>query len=147
MQLSHHICTRNCSMKTTLITLTISLYFISLQAQMDVSTPHIGLTFKTESIDLGQVKRGEKREMVFEFTNDGIEDVEIELVSSCECTTIDYPRGVIKIGETHQLDVIFDSTEKEESETVDVDVILKNIDPGTESQIMHFLSYTFVLEQ
>ncbi len=134
-------------MKTIILNLIVCFSFSSLHAQMEDSNPKIGLTFKTESIELGTVKRGEKREMVFEFTNDGSEDIEIELVSSCECTTIDYPRGIIKVGEASKLEVVFDSTEKEQSETVDVDVILKNIDPKTEGQIMHFLSYSFTLEQ
>jgi len=134
-------------MRTINLILFFGLFIGTVLAQSEAATPTVGLTFKTSSIDIGTVKRGEKKEMVYEFTNAGKEDVEIELVSSCECTTIDYPRGIIKVGQSAKLEVVFDSTEKEESETVDIDVILKNIDPDTESQIMYFLNYTFVLEQ
>jgi len=134
-------------MKSLNLVLFLFFQVLVLSAQTEDKSPAPGLTFHTNSIELGEVTKGDKREMVFEFTNTGTENVEIELVSSCECTTIDYPRGIIEVGESSKLEVVFDSTEKEESETVDVDVILKNIDPKTESQIMYFLSYTFELKQ
>lgn len=105
------------------------------------------MTFDTMQIALGEVVRGDKKEMIFPFTNTGDEDIEIELVSSCECTTIEYPRGPIKPGDGGKLEVVFDSTEKEESEVVDIDVILKNTQAGTDIPIMIFLSYSFELIQ
>ena len=55
--------------------------------------------------------------------------------------------GEIKTGEKGIIDVIFDSTEKEASETVDVDMYLKNINPKSDSQYLFVLDYTFELVQ
>lgn len=79
-------------------------------------------------IDLGQVKKGEKRQMNYTFTNTSGGDVQIEIVDACDCTTVDFPRGVVPAGESRKLDVTFDSSEKEESETIEVRVIFKNLD-------------------
>ena len=49
------------------------------------------LKFDTRSIALGEVKQGEKRDGQFAFTNVSKEDVQIEFISVCECTEVDYP--------------------------------------------------------
>ena len=81
----------------------------------------------------------------YTFTNTGTETVEIAIVSGCDCTTLEWTRGEIKPGEKGVIDVIFDSTEKEASETVDVDMYLKNINPISDSQFLLVLDYTFEL--
>ncbi len=105
----------------------------------------IDIQFNTRLIELGEVKKGETKEMQFEFTNVGTDAIEIDLVSSCECTTVEYPRKEIKPGESGKLEVVFDSTEKEESETVDIDIILKNIVPETDAPHFEILNYSFIL--
>ena len=107
----------------------------------------VQLTFDTEFVDFGKVKRGEKREYTFHFTNSGTVPIEIDLISSCDCTTVEWAEGrVYKPGDEGQLHAIFDSTEKEESETVDIDVILKNSDPAG-NPIFYILQYKFELVQ
>lgn len=107
--------------------------------------PITKLSFDDSLVDLGKVIRGESREHTFTFTNIGTTDVEIDLVSSCECTTVDWPKGqVFKPGAKGEINIIFDSTEKEESETVDVDVILKNTD-NNGNPIFYILQYKFEL--
>ena len=105
------------------------------------------IKFEERHFELGEVKKGESREMVYHFTNIGDEDLQITFVSSCECTTIKYPRKPIAPGESGKLDVVFDSTEKEESETVDIDVYLSNIDPETGEPIWFILDYSFILTE
>ncbi len=103
------------------------------------------MSFDKTMIDLGEVNRGEKRKFKINYENTGTEDVEIDLVSSCDCTTVSWPEGeVIKPGEKGILDVVFDSTEKEQSETVDIDVILKNTDEEG-NPIFYILQYKFEL--
>lgn len=77
-------------------------------------------------IELGPVKRGEKRSMTYEFTNTFGENIQIDIVDACECTKIEFPRGVIEPGKKGRLDVTFDSKEKEKSETISINVIFKN---------------------
>ena len=96
-------------------------------------------------MDFGKVVRGDKRQHTYYFQNTGTENIEIDLVSSCDCTTVEWPEAVvIKPGEKNQLDVTFDSTEKEQSETVDIDVILKNTD-DRDNPIFYILQYKFEL--
>ena len=107
----------------------------------------ISMTFDSEHIDLGQVKRGEKKTFDYTFKNTGTETLKISIVSGCDCTTLDWTRRPIKPGETGTINVIFDSTEKEASETVDVDIYLENLDPKSGEQYLKIIDYTFELIQ
>lgn len=80
-------------------------------------------------IQLGPVKKGEKRTMAFEFTNTFGEDIQIDIVDACDCTTVDFPRGPIGPNEKGRLDVIFNSAEKDASETISINVIFRNTHP------------------
>ncbi|MCS7036282.1 MAG: DUF1573 domain-containing protein [Saprospiraceae bacterium] len=84
------------------------------------------VTWDKKFIDLGAVKRGEKRTMFFEFTNTSGENVQIDLVDACECTKVEYPRRAIEPGQKGRLDVTFDSTEKEKAETIRITIVFKN---------------------
>ena len=103
------------------------------------------MQFEVETYDLGPIKKGEKREFSYTFTNVGKEDIEIDLVSGCDCTTLDWPRLPIKPGATGTIDAIFDTTEKEDSDPVDIDIYLKNIDPKTGHPMLMILDFSFEL--
>lgn len=107
--------------------------------------PAFGMTFDQRHVDLGKVKRGEKRSTEFTFTNTGKEDIEIELVSACECTTLDWPSHAIKPGEKGTIKAVFDSTEKEESEKIEIDINLKNREADTGYKRLEIVSYYFEL--
>ena len=130
-------------MKSIIIAIFTIFTFTSLSAQK----AGLHLTFEKENLQLGVVKKGEKRTFKYTFTNTGTEIVEISIVSGCDCTTLEWTHGDIKPGEKGVIDVIFDSTEKEASETVDVDMYLKNINPKSDSQYLFVLDYTFELLQ
>ncbi|MEO1713591.1 MAG: DUF1573 domain-containing protein [Bacteroidota bacterium] len=89
------------------------------------------MSFERRSHDFGKVTRGEKKETEFVFTNTGNAPLEIDIVSACDCTTTDYPIRPILPGQSGSIKVIFDSTEKEENEVIDIDIFLKNMDPET----------------
>lgn len=99
--------------------------------------------FEERIIDFGAVKRGEQREHVYEFVNRGDADLVISIISACDCTTTEYDTEPIKPGESGQVKVIFDSTEKEEAEVIDVDIILENVMPETGAPIIETLQYKF----
>jgi len=103
------------------------------------------MTFTMPNIDIGTIKRGDKKDMEFHFTNTGTEDLKIEIVSGCECTTLDWPRSTIKPGESGIISALFDSTEKEKSETVDIDINLENLDPKSGYPMFERVTYTFEL--
>lgn len=108
---------------------------------------NVELSFDKMHYDMGKVKKGEQRSTQYTFTNTGKEAVEIEIVDGCSCTTLDWTRGTITPGEEGVIDVVFDSTEKEKSETVDIDITLSNTDPDTGNPIFIYLDYAFELVQ
>jgi len=98
-------------------------------------------------VDFGKVKRGEKREHTFHFQNTGTDPIVIDIVTSCDCTTVTWPEGkTIKPGERDQIHALFDSTEKEESEIVDIDIILQQSD-DLGRPIIYTVQYKFELEE
>jgi peptidoglycan-associated lipoprotein len=130
----------------------LSLFFITqfsfAQNESDGSTKSgvPVMKFDKRLHDFGVVKKGEIKTTYFEFTNEGDVALEIELISACDCTTTDYPRLPVKPGEKGKIKVVFDSTEKEESETIDIDIFLRNTDPKTGIPIIEMLQYSFELK-
>jgi hypothetical protein len=108
-------------------------------------TQGVQMKFDTELIDLGKVKKGEKKSFKYNFVNTGSEVIEFDIVSGCDCTTTDWPRTPVKQGQKGVIDVTFDSTEKEKSETVDVDIYLMNKDPKTSRPVFRRVKYKFEL--
>lgn len=113
----------------------------------NVSPKTVQMTFENEHIDLGKVKRGEVKNFDFVFTNTGNETIEIDIASGCDCSTLDYPTNPIKPGQKAKINVKFDSAKKEHSETVDVDLYLKNLNPKTGQRIFKILDFKFELTQ
>ena len=111
-----------------------------------LSDPKIELGFDKKMVDLGTVRKGDKREMMFQFYNTGNQPIEIEMITSCECTTLEWPQfKVFKPGEKGTIKAVFDSTEKEIGETTDIDIILKQSDPKTRNPVVYKLQYKFDL--
>ncbi len=111
-----------------------------------VTDPKVSLFFDKKMVELGNVRKGDKRSMSYTFTNVGNVPIEIELVSSCECTTLDWPQfKVFKPGEKGEIKAVFDSSEKEIGETTDIEVILKQTDPKTNHPIIYTVQYSFIL--
>ncbi len=101
--------------------------------------------FDTWHIDLGEVQKGSKIDSVFSFTNIIDQPIEIDLVSTCECTEAKWTRGSIAPGETGSIRFIFDSSKKEENEPVDVDIIFLNVNPKTDNPYTAYLQYVYTL--
>jgi hypothetical protein len=115
-------------------------------ASLVSSKPKYQLTFDTLFVDFGKIRRGEKREYTYRFQNTGTDPVVIDIVTSCDCTTLTWPEAeVIKPGARNQIHAVFDSTEKEQSETVDIDVILQQKNEKGHP-ILYILQYKFELE-
>ncbi len=103
------------------------------------------MQFDERIVDFGKVKKGELREHVYTFTNRGDVPLAIDIASGCDCTTIDYSTSEVKPGGTGTIKVTFDSSKKEEDETVDVDIYLKNMDPDINAPIFERIQYTYHL--
>ena len=58
------------------------------------------MQFEKKEVHFGTVKMGEHPSHTFYFKNRGQEPVEIELVSVCDCTDVEYSRTPIAVGST-----------------------------------------------
>lgn len=105
------------------------------------------MTFDHTFFDFGKVKKGEKRTHIFPFTNTGDEDLELDIVSGCECTTLEWPEfKKFKPGESGEIKATFDSTTEDGDVTKSIDIVLKHIDPKTGYQVFLELTYRAVIE-
>lgn len=87
------------------------------------------LTFEKDMIDLGTLTQGDTRQLKFKFTNTGTEEVKIDFAQgSCGCTVPDWPRKTFKPGESGEIEVEYNSKEKEGAQDNSVDVILTATD-------------------
>ncbi len=86
------------------------------------------LEFEKTDLDLGSIRQGKKKKEVLYFKNTGTADLLIDIASACECTELDWPREAIKPGQRAQIDIEYDSTDKEGLQEVTVDVFA-NTDP------------------
>ena len=87
------------------------------------------IIFDNQTINLGNVKRGETRDFSYSFTNSGKADLIIELVTSCKCAAIEWPQKPIEPGEKGVIKVTYDSTGQQLgllTKTID---IIANTDP------------------
>lgn len=118
-------------------------HYSSLYRQKNLRNVPI-MQFSRRFIDLGKVRKGEKRSFTYQFVNRGDTDLKISVISACDCTTTDYSTRPYKPGQSGVINVTFDSTEKDESETIDVDIYLENEDPRG-NPIMEMVKYKFTL--
>ena len=105
------------------------------------------MTFENRVLDLGKIKKGAQIPLSYTFKNTGDADLEIDLISVCDCTKVlERPYSAIKPGESGTIKAIFDSNQKEESETIEIDIWLKNIDPVLDMPVLERVKYVFEFE-
>jgi hypothetical protein len=105
------------------------------------------LQWDKKFVEYGKVKKGEKRETTYTFTNVSKEDIKIEMCSACDCTTLDWTRRVLKPGEKGTINAIFNSAEKDEQETIPITIILENRDPIMHYPIVDEVKFHFDIEK
>ena len=116
-------------------------------AIVPVKEPAPKMTFEQRLLDLGKIKKGDQIPLSYTFTNTGDADLEIDLISVCDCTEVlERPYSAIKPGDSGTIKAIFDSNQKEESETIEIDIWLKNIDPVLEMNVLERVKYVFEFE-
>lgn len=87
------------------------------------------ITWDEATQELGKIYLGEKRDLEYHFTNTGSADLEIELVTACNCMTLDWSRSKIPPGGKGVVNVTFDSSSQKLGplkKTIDV---IANTDP------------------
>jgi len=103
------------------------------------------MTFDKVMHDFGAISIGEKKSTAYNFTNTGTVDLEIEIVTSCHCTTLDYSTTPVKPGESDVINIIFDSSSKTEDEEIVITIVLKNEYPENGYPIVEEVKYRYHL--
>ncbi len=86
------------------------------------------ISFVEQLIDIGEMKEGAIKEVVYDFVNSGTSDLLIELVTACKCTEIKWPTEPIAPGDRGTIIAKFDSAGMEGPYTKTLDIIA-NTDP------------------
>ncbi|NRA49011.1 MAG: OmpA family protein [Phaeodactylibacter sp.] len=104
------------------------------------------MKFVKEFVDFGSVQKGDKKSYTYVFYNAGDAPFTIDLISACECTEIvtDLTGKTFGPGEKGRLQITFDSSEKEESEVIDIDIFLAESDENG-VPLMKTVQYKFDL--
>lgn len=89
------------------------------------------MVFDSTSYHYGTLKQGDFLQREIYFTNFGPGDLMIELISACECTTLDWSRLPIKPGSRSAIKVLYNSKDKEGPQIVDIEVIANTIPSST----------------
>ena len=117
----------------------------SLNRETDLTGVPI-LQFEKREVNLGTVTRGDTREMVFRFTNVGRVPAKVMLIQACECTTTEHNnRNVYEPGESGEIRAVFDSSSKDEAETISIDIFLEQTD-SRDTPIVEELRYSFEIQ-
>lgn len=118
----------SCTSKKVVSQTQDSILDVSDREQVDTDNKLPFVTFEQDTIHLGNMVAGEVKSMAFKFQNTGVGDLDIELVTACKCTALDWPQEIIRPGQGGEITVEFDSKgfEGEVIKTVD---IIANTDP------------------
>jgi hypothetical protein len=87
------------------------------------------VSFEKDYLNLGKIKKGETRSFEFTIINSGDEDLEIKMITACECTTLDWPSEPISPGEKAVIKGILDTSDKDYGEDTIYLEILANTQP------------------
>ena len=78
-----------------------------------IETTTSALTWKSESIDLGEIPQNKPKAIEFEFKNTGKTAVVItDVKASCGCTATDYTKTPVKPGETAKVTATYNAANK-----------------------------------
>ena len=118
--------------------------FSSLYGQTKVAGLPV-LQFTERSLDLGVVPHGDTRTMDYYFTNTGTVPAKIMLIQACTCTSYEHDNSIVyQPGDSGHIKVTFDSEEKEEGETITIDIYLEQTD-SRDVPILEMVEYKFDL--
>jgi len=113
------------------------LFNCNAQKNLNVSPEKTGkdalvpvLKWDKKMVEFGKIQKGDVRVTEYTFTNTSDIPVQLEIVTTCHCTTLEYPptSKVFNKGDSGTITASFDSSEKEKSEKIDITVILQNTD-------------------
>jgi len=93
------------------------------QISSDTVIAFAKIEFDSMAYDFGTIRQGEVLEKTIYFTNTGQADLKIDLITACECTTLDWSRLPIKVGQRSKIKILYNSKDKVGPQTVDLDIM------------------------
>ena len=108
------------------------------------------MTFNTKAKEFGSVKTGDKPEFTYEFTNTGTKPLDIDIVSGCDCTELDWTRKTVNPGEKGFVKAIFNSTKAEPEDhkkplKKTIDIVLKQVHPKSTYPLVESLVFNVLI--
>lgn len=104
------------------------------------------MTFDKKLVDFGQIKMGETPSTVYNFTNTGDAPLDIDIVTGCDCTELDWTRSTVAPGEKGFISAKYNSNKAEEEDHKKqlekfVDIILKQTHPSNGYPLVESLKF------
>ncbi len=135
--------------------LILSIVFISCDSTKKVTSTQPAVDpvmhFDPSMIDLGTVKKGEVKKMVFPFTNTSSQDLQIDFADAgCHCTEIEAPETtVFKPGEKGEVLLTYFSDREEELGAHEKTplILLKRTDPNTGSNMIKEITFKVIVTE
>ena len=105
------------------------------------------MTFDIKLHDFGTIKTGDKPSITYNFTNTGDIPLNIDIVTGCDCTELDWTRTTVAPGEKGFVSAKYNSNKAEEDDhkkalTKFVDIILKETHPSNGYPLVESLKFT-----
>ena len=105
------------------------------------------MTFDIKLHDFGTIKTGDKPSITYNFTNTGDIPLNIDIVTGCDCTELDWTRTTVAPGEKGFISAKYNSNKAEEEDhkkplTKFVDIILKETHPSNGYPLVESLKFT-----
>ena len=108
------------------------------------------MTFDKKTVNFGKIKAGAKPEVIYNFTNTGDTDLDILIVSSCDCTDLEWTSTTVKPGGKGMIRAVFYSEDiepkdRKKPKKKPIDVILKQNHPVNDYPIVEELSFEAII--
>jgi hypothetical protein len=104
------------------------------------------MTFDKKLVDFGKIKMGDTPSTVYNFTNTGDAPLDIEIITGCDCTELDWTRSTVGVGEKGFISAKYNSNKAEEDDHKKqlekfVDIILKQKHPSNGYPLVESLKF------
>jgi Protein of unknown function (DUF1573) len=104
------------------------------------------MTFDKKLFDFGKIKMGDTPSITYTFTNTGNAPLDIDIVTGCDCTELDWTRSTVAVGEKGFISAKYNSNKAEEEDHKKqlekfVDIILKQTHPSNGYPLVESLKF------
>lgn len=110
------------------------------------------MTFNTKVTDFGSIKMGDKPTFTYEFTNTGDKPLDIDIVSGCDCTELDWTRTTVQPGGKGFVKAIYNTLKAEPDDhkkplKKSIDIVLKQVHPKSTYPLVESLFFNvFIID-